>query len=178
MAILRVESMPMHRIAHKLSSCSCTRESVQVYLSHALMFSIRWYLSIPHRLFGFASPANEDYCAVNSIAHNTVPVMPFAVHVIPPVDVFASNDAPFQPYAFHRSNSSHNLSTGNSTTLCSVWVQSDGANIMCFVCRMTNGKEKEKERKKSIGTKWRNNTKEITIYGYCDSQKLLCNLLK
>lgn len=120
MAILRAESMRAHRIAHKSSSCWSIRGSVPIYLSHALMLSTRLCLSIQYRWVGFASPANEDYYAVNLIVHNTVPVKPFAVHVFRLVDVFASIGAPSLPYAFHRNSNSRNLNTGNSIALCIV----------------------------------------------------------
>lgn len=144
MAILPIVSTQVHRTAHKLSSCSSIRGSVQVYLSHASMISIRWCLSIPHRPDGFACPANEDYCAVNLIAHNTVPVVPFAGHVALLVDAFASNGAPFLPFVSHRSSNIHSLSTDNSTTLCcryTCWA-------MWTHCVMHKW-ERERERKKN-----------------------------
>lgn len=118
MAIPLIVSKQAHRIARKLSSCLSIIGSVQVCLNHASMISIHWCLSIPHRLVGFVFPANEDYCAMNSIAHSRVPVVTFAGHVSLLVDAFASSDAPFLPYAFHRNSNSRSLSTGNSITLC------------------------------------------------------------
>lgn len=165
MATLQAAPMPMHRTAHKLSSCSSTRGWAPIYSSHASMFSIHWYLSIRYRLVGFVSPVNVDYCAMNSIVRNTVPVRPFAVPVAHPVDAFALTVAPFPPYAFHRNNSSHNSSTDNSTALCNnvrLWVENIGSSM----CVWESEREKEK-------TEWN--------YHICVKLQFIelqCNLLK
>lgn len=152
MATPQASPMPAPRTAHKLSSCSCTRESAPICSGHASMFSIRWYLSIRYRLVGFAFPVNVDYCAMNSIVRNTVPVRPFAVPVAHPVDVFVLSVAPFPPYAFHRNNSSRNSSTDNSTMLCLM----HGTNIWLRLKASDGMKEQKGEKEKKQN--------EITIF--------------
>lgn len=146
MATLQAVPMPMHQTAHKWSSCSNIRESVPIYLSHASMFSIHLYLSIRCRLVGFAFPVNVDYCAMNSIVHNTVPVRPFAVPVAHPVDAFVLNVAPFPPYAFHRNNSSHNLSTDNSIMHCLI----HNSKVWLWMNALEREREGEKQNEITI----------------------------
>lgn len=169
MATPRAAPAPAHRTAHKLSSCSSTIESAPICSSHASMFSIHSYLSIRCRLVGFAFPVNADYCAMNSIVRNTVPVRPFAVPVAHPVDVFALNVAPFPPYAFHRSNSSHNSSTDNSTALCVR--QRHSINIWLWLNASERMREQQRDREKK--TEWN--------YHICVKLQFIelqCNLLK
>lgn len=164
MAIPLIVSMQAHRIARKLSSCLSIIGSVQVCLNHASMIWIHWCLSIPHRLVGFVFPANEDYCAMNSIAHSMVPVVTFAGHVSLLVDAFASSDAPFLPYAFHRNNNSRSLSTGNSITLCVATIRQMMWTQFCAIHTRVHLK---REKKRENG---RNNRKQKKLpYGYCNS---------